>query len=207
VSRSGLVAGGLGVALALAAAGCGGGGGTADIRPAQTSPRFAGTATLPNSVALDFSLRDAYGRPVRLSAEHGRVVLLTFLYTRCRDVCPIVAEKLNQVLRALPSRQAVAVIAVSVDPTGDTPAAVRAYTRLHHLLPQFRYLVGSRPALAPVWQNYNVLAIVRNAEVVDHSAPMLLIDRSGRPRVYYTSDFAPEAVLHDVRLLLAGAST
>jgi protein SCO1/2 len=205
VSRSGLAAVGLGVALALAGAGCGGGGGTARIRPAQTSPSFAGAATLPDSVAVDFSLRDAYGRSLRLSAERGRVVLLTFLYTRCRDVCPIVAEKLNEVLRALPSRQAVRVIAVSVDPGGDTPAAVRAYARLHHLLPQFRYLVGSRRALAPVWQNYNVLATVRNADVVDHSAPTLLIDRSGRPRVYYTSDFVPAAVLHDVRLLLSRA--
>jgi cytochrome oxidase Cu insertion factor (SCO1/SenC/PrrC family) len=42
----------------------------------------------------------------------------------------------------------------------------------------------------------------RNQEVVDHSAPTLLIDRNGRPRIVYPSNLETGPVLHDVRKLL-----
>jgi protein SCO1 len=208
MSRRAAAAALLGVALACTAGGCSRAGDTAAAPTTQPtgqgSPKLTGAAVLPGSPALDFSLRDAYGRAVRLSAQRGRVVLLTFLYTQCRDVCPIIAEHLNTVLRELgPARREVTVIAVSVDPARDTPAAVRAYIRLHGLLPEFHFASRPVPTLRRVWQNYNVLAMARNQEVVDHSAPTLVIDRLGRPRVYYLPGFRTSDVLHDVRLLLA----
>jgi len=198
----------LAATMAHIAAGCGGADGNttapaAAVRRAGPS-KLAGAAVLPGSPAVDFSLRDAYGHAVRLSAQRGRVVLLTFLYTQCRDVCPVIAAHLNTVLRELgPARQEATVIAVSVDPARDTPAAVRAYTQLHQLAPEFHFVSRPMAALRQVWQNYNVLAIARNQEVIDHSAPTLLIDRRGRPRAYYLPGFRTSDVLHDVRLLLA----
>jgi cytochrome oxidase Cu insertion factor (SCO1/SenC/PrrC family) len=53
-----------------------------------------------------------------------------------------------------------------------------------------------------VWQAYNILATPRNEAIVDHSAPTLLIDRLGRPRLYYESDVSAAAVVHDLRRLL-----
>jgi len=97
----------------------------------------------------------------------------------------------------------VRVIAVSVDPANDTPGAVRAFVRSHSLLPQFHYLVGSRSDLLPVWQAYNLLVEARSVERVSHSAYVLLIDRTGRPRIYYRASVAAPAVLHDVRRYLA----
>jgi protein SCO1/2 len=94
------------------------------------------------------------------------------------------------------------VLAVSVDPVGDTPESVHAFVAEHGLGPQFSYLTGTRPQLQPVWQAYNVLATPRNEQVVDHSAPTLLIDQKGRPRVYYDSSFTAAPIVHDVRLLL-----
>jgi cytochrome oxidase Cu insertion factor (SCO1/SenC/PrrC family) len=95
---------------------------------------------------------------------------------------------------------------VTVDPARDTEPVIRAYVRDHALVPQFRFLRGTVPQLRQVWQNYNVLSMPRNSEVVDHSAPTLLIDQRGRPRVYYESHFRTAAVVHDVRLLLARSS-
>ena len=57
--------------------------------------------------AQDFALRDYHGKIVRLSGQRGRVVLLTFLYTRCPDVCPLLAANLNAVLRSLARRSGV----------------------------------------------------------------------------------------------------
>jgi protein SCO1/2 len=194
--------------VAALAAGCGGGKSSAPTTVTAASPSrptFAGQPVLADAVAADFALRDQRGALIRLSAQRGRVVLLTFLYTHCRDVCPLIAEHLQSALTALgPERDRVRVLAVSVDPAGDTAKSVRAFVTEHRLGPQFSYLTGTRPQLQPVWQAYNVLSTPRNEQVVDHSAPTLLIDQKGRPRVYYDSSFTAAPIAHDVRLLLRG---
>ena len=156
---------------------------------------------LPGMTAQDFALRDQNGHVIRLSRQHGRVVLLTFLYTECPDVCPLLATNLNTVLRSLSrkERSRVQVIAVSVDPAHDTPRAVRAFVRSHALLPQFHYLVGSTSDLKPIWQAYNLVVEVRNVERVEHSAYVLLIDGAGKPRLFYPPTVSAAALLHDLR--------
>ena len=101
------------------------------------------------------------GTRVTLAGERGRYVLVTFIYTHCPDVCPLITQNLNAALRVIgPSaRQKVRVLAVSVDPVGDTPRAVRAYIREKHLFPQFQYLIGSRAELRRVWKAWHVLAV------------------------------------------------
>jgi protein SCO1/2 len=190
--------GAVALASAVAAAGCGG---TAARPPADTS--FRGAAVPADTPAADFALRDERGAVVRLSAQRGRLLLLAFLYTRCTDVCPLVAQRLDRAVRSLGSRaSAVRILAISVDPAGDTPAAARRYIRRHRLGPEFHWLVGTRQRLAPVWQGYNILVEPNSEEKIAHSAPVLLLDRRGTPRTFYPSTVASAAVAHDLRLLL-----
>ena len=73
-----------------------------------------------------------------MSDQRGKLVLVTFLYTNCPDVCPLITQNLNQALQMLgPKRDDVRVLAVSVDPAGDTPESVDKYAKAHHLLPEF----------------------------------------------------------------------
>src|SRR5271154_2210240 len=134
-------------ALAVVPTGCGG------ATPGAWGPapsRFDGMSA-NGLTAPDFALRDQHGQMIRLSAERGRFVVLTFLYVDCRDVCPVIAGQLNQALRELgPARNDVRVLAVSVDPKGDTPAAVRHFIAVHRLLPQFLYLTGTTRTLEPI---------------------------------------------------------
>jgi protein SCO1/2 len=196
----------VGAVIARSQAGDGAGQPAAD-RPAQTPPvrtAFRG-ATIPRGkTAPDFVLRTENGDPVRLSQERGKLVLLAFLYTRCTDVCPLIASKLDSIVRGL-GREAdsVRILTVSVDPVGDTPRAVRDYMRAHRLGPQFRWLLGTRTQLWPVWRKYNVaVSPTQSSELVAHAAPVLLLDRRGRPRVYYQEPQSRNAIEHDVRLLL-----
>ena len=76
-------------ALALA------GGATAD------SPQFVGPTLKHPSTPPAFALRDQDGQLVRLAGQHGKVALITFLYTHCPDLCPLTAQNLNDVLRSL----------------------------------------------------------------------------------------------------------
>ncbi len=139
---------------------------------------------------------------MRLSAVLGKFVLVTFLYTQCPDVCPLIAAHLNDALLKLGgARASVRVVAVSVDPRGDTRAAVRLYVKTHRLLPEFRYLTGSRDELQGVWRAYHVAAVARKRELVDHVTYVLLIDRKGKTRLLYDSLVTTRDIVHDVRLL------
>jgi protein SCO1/2 len=189
-------------AAALLLAGCGG---SPEAGPATTTTasRFAGAALTKRTPAPDFALKDQTGHVVRLSQQRGRFVLVTFLYTHCPDVCPLIASNLNTALRELGRRRTeVRVLAVSVDPNGDTPPSVRAYVRAHRLLPEFRYLTGSASELRRVWRRYDVLAVARKPDLVDHVAYTVLVDRSGNRRVVYDSRVKARQVVHDLRVLL-----
>ena len=192
-------------ALALGAAGCGSGGAVAPQpkATAATKSPFAGRQLSGPASAADFALRDQQGRLIRLSAQRGKLVLVTFLYTHCTDICPIIATQLNLAVRQMyHQRSSVRVLAVSVDPVGDTPRAVRAYVRERRLLPEFHYLIGKRAQLARVWQAYNVLVVQRNPESVGHSGYVYLLDRQGKPRVFFSAKATAPQVAHDLRLLL-----
>jgi protein SCO1/2 len=166
---------------------------------------FSGNVLATPRVAPPIDLHDADGRRVTLAGQRGRVVLVTFLYTHCPDVCPLIAANLNTALRTLGPNAGVTVLAVSVDPKGDTASAVRAYERDKHLVPRFRYLIGSAAQLRKVWAAWHVLAVRQKPDVVDHVAYTALVDRSGKERVLYDAQVRAAQVVHDVRALEKGA--
>jgi protein SCO1/2 len=209
VSRSSLVLALL--ATALVVAGCGGGseddagGEVASVSTVeQPDDGWAGAALGNPGVAPDFVLTDQEGKRVRLSDQRGKIVLLTFLYTQCPDICPLMADNLNAALLELDpaAREDVRVLAVSVDPERDTPATVRGYVKVHRLVPQFRYLIGSERRLTRVWEKFEVQALEREPDLIDHTGYALLIDRDGRGIVLYPSDFTSEQILTDLRRAL-----
>jgi protein SCO1/2 len=184
--------------------GCGSSGSSEPASATTAASRFRGTELTPPRAAPPIALHDAHDRPVTLAGQRGRYVLVTFIYTHCPDVCPLITQNLNAALRQLgPERSRVRVLAVSVDPKGDTPAAVRAYERRMHLVPQFRYLIGSRAELLRVWKAWHVLAVSTKPDLVDHVAYTALVDTSGKERVLYDSSVKARQVLHDLRVLLA----
>jgi protein SCO1/2 len=191
--------------LLAAAAGCGSGGGAAHTATAPPPARSDNTQpegrVVPSgTTAADFTLRDQNDHRVALSAARGNVVLLTFLYTHCVDICPVIAQKLNTVLLQLGRRrEQVRVLAVSVDPRYDTRAAVREFIAVHRLLPQFRYLTGSRAQLAPVWQAYNVFVVQKNPDLMAHTASIFLIGRDGSPRMVFPADGGLDAIVDATR--------
>jgi len=174
------------------------------LAAAGGDPRFDGpTIANPTRPPL-FALHDQRGHTVRLAGQRGDVVLLTFLYTHCPDVCPLTAARLNATLAALGKQRArVRVLAISVDPHGDTHQAVRRFVREHHLLPQFRYLTGPSATLRSIWARYSVHSLEQaGGDRVDHTLYTLLLDRTLRGRVLYDATATTAAMLHDIRLLL-----
>ena len=168
------------------------------------SSRYAGLAALPLRLAPPIRLSNNLGRPVTLNQYRGKVVLVTFLYVHCPDVCPLIAGNLHTTLEQLgPRTSQVQLIAVSVDPHGDTPATVARFLKEHELTGQMQYLIGSPEQLSRTWKAWNVGSNeeVNSPGLVAHSALVYGISASGKLTTIYSADFKPSQIIHDVPIL------
>jgi protein SCO1 len=170
--------------------------------------RLYGTE-LQQDTAPDFTLTDALtGKSLTLSSLQKSTVALTFLYTRCPDVCPLTAGQFRAAQRALGADASkVVFVAVSVDPEGDTPDAVREFSDLHDLSDQWHYLIGPRAQLEAVWSMYGIGSFASSgARAVEHNDAIYLIDGRGRERAIVHSSDPPNWLLDDLRALIREAS-
>jgi len=197
------------LAVLLAAGAVGGLFGALALTPGGRAPGlqlvqgFAGAQTPPSIPPQDFALHDENGRAVKLSDYRGRIVLVTFLYSTCRDTCPIIAHQIRGALDQL--KTAVPALAVSVDPANDTPLNAHRFLVKQSVDGRIRFLLGTRAELAPVWRDYGIQpqTEVKNAKS-DHTAYVVLVDAAGRQRVGFPdSELTPEALVHDITRLQA----
>jgi protein SCO1/2 len=187
----------LGVLVVAFATGCGGGGSSTDDASAYKGILLPDQPKAPN-----FRLHDQNGKPVSLAAERGKWVMMTFLYTWCPDVCPVIAGNLNTALRSPTAKHAgLRVLSVSVDPKRDTPAAVRKYVRDHGLLPTFRWALGNEQQLSEVWRAYKIVVMPDVKDTVSHSTVQLLIDPTGHERLVYDAHVQAADVIADLKTL------
>lgn len=181
-------------------AGCGGSSHAASTRAGALD---APAVLQPSAPAPDFALRDWTGGLVRLSQFKGKAVLLTFIYDHCPDVCPLIVSNLHTALVELGKQASkVQIVAVSVDPKGDTPSTVKAFLSVHAMIGRMDYLIGSFNQLAPVWKRYGVgVQATPDSREVDHSAFVYGITASGKRLALYPSNLRPEWIVHDVPIL------
>jgi protein SCO1 len=112
----------------------------------------------PREPARDFRLRDQDGRWTSLADARGQVIVLTFLYSTCWDLCPAQAAEIAEAV--IEVGEGVMVYGVSVDPVGDTPERARRWLDARGLYGgPVRFLVGERDELAPVWADYGIVPI------------------------------------------------
>jgi cytochrome oxidase Cu insertion factor (SCO1/SenC/PrrC family) len=166
---------------------------------------FRGSEPPPGIQAPDFSLRSYRGPLVRMRDLRGKVVLVTFLDTGCRDKCPIIAAAIGRTLPLLKlaERAQVVALAVSVLPQLDTPARVESFLRQRHAL-AIDWLIGPAPALVKVWKEFSILAAAQTGNANSHSADVRVFDRSGIwvSTLHVGVDLTPANLAHDIRLAL-----
>jgi protein SCO1/2 len=159
-------------------------------------------AVVPVQPAPALEAPRASGEPFRLSEQRGKVVVLTFGYTACPDVCPTTLSQLQRVHGGLgAAAKDLEVVFLSVDPERDNPQLLDNYVRAFN--PRFTGLRLDSEALAPVLSAWRVTASRRYPDAaryrehpftgelpytVDHTGAFFLIDKQGvlRSRVPYT---------------------
>jgi protein SCO1/2 len=198
-----------GLLLALVAAGCGSSSSGATPQHASTDSAkssFRGAVANPPFPARPIVLNDSLGHRVSLASYRGKAVLLTFIYDHCPDVCPLIVGHLHTAQAQLGGAASkLQIVAVSVDPKGDTPKTVAAFLKAHQMTGRMEYLIGSRPQLERTWRRWGILAKAdpKNPDAVEHSAQIYGISASGKVMTLYPANFKPADIAHDVKQLAA----
>jgi protein SCO1 len=200
------------VLAGLLAAGCGsssnsGAAGSTATAAAAKASQFESAGVLePVRQAPPLELKNYLGQPVNIHSYRGKAVLVTFVYTHCPDVCPLMVGNLHNA-QALLGKEApkAQIIAVSVDPKGDTPKTVAHFLALHEQTGKMQYLIGDKKELAAVWKAWGVGAErdAGNPDLVEHSGLVYGITGSGKRLTIYAANFKPSEIAHDVPLLAA----
>ena len=171
--------------------------------PLDVAGGFAGAIRPASVPPNDFTLADQDGHRVRLADYGGHVVIITFLYSTCQNSCPLMAQQIRGALDQL--NRNVPTLAVSVDPRQDTPLTARNFLAKESLLGRMHFLLGSSQTLQPIWRAFGIQPQgPGTGPSFDHSAYVILIDKTGRQRIGFPNDqLTPEGLAHDVRALEA----
>jgi protein SCO1/2 len=158
--------------------------------------------------APDFQLRDQNENPVRFSSQRGHVVVVSFMFTTCNGTCPATTHRMASLRQECTRRPdlkgRVRFLSISLDPTRDTPAALRNYMRLYDIDGgDWAFLTGSSKDVQPVLAAWGMWAKPAPNGQLDHPSRVYLVDPRGRVREIYNLDFFRQPwVLEDISALV-----
>jgi protein SCO1 len=205
--RTWLVASGLALAaLTLTACGDKPGSSASSAAPVAAGT-FKGVDITGADYAKTLALTDAEGKPRTLADFKGKVAVIFFGFTQCPDVCPTTLAELAEVKKRLgPDGAKVVGIFVTVDPDRDTEVLLKAYVSSFD--PDFVALRGTPEQTATTAKHFKVFYAkvpgkTEGSYTIDHTAGSYLFDTEGRVRVFTRHGTGPDALAHDLKLLLA----
>ena len=158
----------------------------------------------------DFTLTDQDGKRFQLAGARGKLVLVTFIFTTCPDICPLLTGKFAAIQRELAAKQRddYLLLSITTDPQTDTSDVLKTYAERYK--PDFRrwlFLTGSREELAKVWKEFGITVESAGPGQVRHTTLTTLIDRRGIRRFdYYTDRWQEKEILRDMDSLRLTAS-
>ena len=172
-----------------------------------------------------FSLMNFDGNYTNLSDFEGQVLVVSFVYSRCPDVCPIVSANLRWVAEQLPDDYGTnfSIIAITVDPWWDTSSVLADYAVRQAI--DWPHLSGDVEVMQPIWESFHVgLQTYLNTSVseegnetddnqtsgrhhpdylVDHSTATIIIDKNHQQRVRWNDmDWEPTLFIKDLQYLM-----
>ena len=155
---------------------------------------MAGRHTSPSELksAPAFELITSNGETFSSTTLQGKVWLASFFFTSCESVCPMVIGKMSSLFESAPPQ--IHFVSFSVDPTNDTPAALKKYAeRFDADTRRWHFLTGSQDQLRQVVQGgFQVSFPESKAELDTHSLRLVLVDQSGSIRGYFNSTDAED---------------
>lgn len=168
--------------------------------PAGTYQRLA-----LNEPAPLFALVDQNGRKTSLADFRGRAVVMTFFYSGCIDVCPLLLDTLAGAEGMLRPRERarVSFLAVTLDATGDNPDRLKTFLAGRGPnAKNWRLLTGDLLEVADVLEKYGAVAIPTPGGEIAHNGVFVIIDGKGINRMELHGAAPAEALADEIRAVL-----
>lgn len=182
---------------------------------AQARPDYKPTvhyhSPAPGDVVPNFALLNQSDRTIHFDQFRGKLLLATFVYTRCTlaDYCPRMSRNFAAIDEALakdPKLYAKThLLSISFDPTYDTPQVLRSYGGAYtgqFTKEKFTHWDFAAPPVAElpaVAQFFGVGITPGESGSLYHSLSTALIDARGRILVWYpTNEWTPEQMLAEI---------
>jgi len=126
-------------------------------------------------------LENQAGEAVSLHELRGQLVVVTFFYSSCRVMCPLLGVYMSEVrnqVRAMEGGHDVHFVSMSFDPERDTPKRLQAYGSRYGAESEDWWIARPREKLDRLLEAFGVVAIPHDGEFT-HNAAMYLLDRGG----------------------------
>jgi protein SCO1/2 len=148
----------------------------------------------------DFKLLNQSGRPIHLSQFKGRVLLATFIYTRCQmaDFCPRMSTNFAEIDKALAADPALFekthLLSISFDPGHDTPAVLKKYGEAYtgrFAQENFKHWDFAAPTageLPAITQYFDVGVTPGDPKTMTHSLSTVVIGTDGKIVTWYPTN-------------------
>ena len=180
---------------------------TGHVEPA---PAAANTPHLPSpgDDVPDFTFTNQSGKHISLSQYRGKVLLVTFIYTRCPfpDFCPRVTTNFAEVYKQLGTNPALAgthLLSLTFDPEHDTPKVLRdygfvsAHTHNPALFSRWEFATPTSADL-PKIANFFSLTIKPEGGLITHNLSTAVIGPDGKiVKWYHGSDWQVSDLIKD----------
>jgi protein SCO1/2 len=161
----------------------------------------------------NFELLNQSGKTIHLDQFKGKVVLLTFIYTRCpvADYCPRMSSNFAAIDNSLSHDKSIYekthLVSVSFDPKYDTPQVLRSYGGAHtgkFTEEDFKHWDFAAPSLSELpkmeeWFDVGVTGNSSDPASIQHSLSTVVIGKDGKVVGWYpTNDWKVGDVLKQV---------
>lgn len=157
--------------------------------------------------APHFALVSQEGKTISLADLRGKVVVVTFIYTWCPDVCSMLTANMAKVQEDLAGAfgEEIAFASITFDPKRDTVDVLKEYAEAFKANPAgWFFLTGDEGQIRNIGHQYGVLTFSGVDNTIDHNLITTLVDRRGRMRVQYSGyRFEPEDMRRDIVALIA----
>lgn len=175
----------------------------------ESRPSFRGIDITGAAYARQLALPDVDGKVRTLDEFKGKVVIVFFGFAQCPDVCPATLAEVADVRQKLGADGArVQPVFVTVDPERDTAQVLKEYVAAFGPdVVALRADLAQTQAAAKEFKVYfaKVPGKTPDSYTIDHTAGAYVFDPQGRVRIFSRYGSGADALLQDVKLLLAGA--
>lgn len=159
----------------------------------------------------DFGLTNQSEQAIHLKQYRGKVLLLTFIYTRCPipEYCTLMSQNFAQIEAELAKQpdlqQKTHLLSISIDPDYDTPAVLRSYGAAHtgkytdEKFAHWEFATGTKDQVKGVAQFFGLRYYADQDQIV-HGLRTVIINPEGKvAKVYRDNTWKPDEVVAELR--------